>query len=218
MILHCFLGDASTSKVLAVASFVGTTLQLNIVKPNDLRTKEFKKKLLLQKLPLLDVDEQNSLAESSAIVRYLGRTNPETYGKTPYGQSLTDQWLELVECSLEAPALALTAPLHGSVYFDKDAQKKATEDFIKTCGIIDSQLSKTKFLTGDVATIADYSLAAVLIGVFRVSLSISALKKYNHLKTWLESMAKDSHITKAMGKVSFCNESFPVPPVEEEED
>ena len=218
MILHCFVGDSNTSKVLAVASFVGATLQLNIVKPNDLRTKEFKKKLLLQKLPLLDVDEHNSLAESAAIIRYLARTKPDCYGKTPFGQSLTDQWLEVCEGSLEAPALVLTAPLHGSVHFDKGAQKKSTEDFIRTCGIFDSQLAKTKFLTGDSSTVADYTIATVLISVLRVGLPLSTIKKLTHLSAWLESMTKDTHITKAMGKVSFCQQPFPVPPVEEEED
>jgi glutathione S-transferase len=218
MNLHCFLGDANTSKILACASFCGVKINLNIVKPNDLRTKEFKKKLLLQKLPILDIDDNTSIAESSAIVRYLASSKPECYGKTPYGMALTDQWLEVVECSLEAPALVLTALLQGNVGYDKDAQKKATEDFLKTCGIIDQQLGKTKFLTGDAPTIADYTLASVLISVLRVGLSGNSIGKLSHLKAWLEGMTKCEHIVQTMGRVKFCDKPFEVPPAEEEGD
>jgi glutathione S-transferase len=218
MILHTFLGDSAAAKILACASFCGVEVTLNIVKLNDLRTKEFKKKLTLQKLPILDVDDQNSLAESAAIVRYIASKNRATcYGKTEYHQALTDQWLDVNEQELEPATLALTAILQGHINFDKTAQKLAQDDFLKVCGHLNGQLSKTKFLTGDAATVADYSIFCNLAAVLRCSVSGNALSKFTHLKTWIDTLIADQHIVRALGKVVFCTKPFAVPPAEEDD-
>lgn len=218
MILHTFLGDSTAAKVLACASFCGVQLSVNIVKLNDLRTKEFKKKLTLQKLPILDVDEQNSLAESSAIIKFLASKSKATaYGKDLYQQGLTDQWLDVNEQELEPAALALTAILQGHINFDKNAQKLAQDDFMRVCGLLNTQLSKSKYLTGDSATVADYSIFCNLATVLRCSVSGNALGKFAHLKAWIDGLINDKHIVGALGKVVFCTKPFAVPPAEEED-
>lgn len=218
MILHTFLGDSSAAKVLACASFCGVEVSINIVKLNDLRTKEFKKKLTLQKLPILDIDDQNSLAESSAIVKFLANKNKTVcYGKDEYHQALTDQWLDVNEQELEPAALALTATLQGHINFDKGAQKLAQDDFLKVCGYLNGQLSKSKFLTGDAPTVADYSVFCNLASVLRCSVSGNSLGKFTHLKAWIDKLIVDQHIVRALGKVVFCTKPFAVPPAEEED-
>jgi elongation factor 1-gamma len=218
MILHTFLGDSSTAKILACASLCGVDLTINIVKLNDLRTKEFKKKLTLQKLPILDVDEENSLAESSAIIKLLARKNvAKAYGKDEYHQALTDQWLDVNEQELEPAALALTATLQGHIHFDKQAQKLAQDDFMKACTLLNTQLGKSKFLTGAEPTVADYSIFCNLASVLRCSISGNAVNKLSHLKAWIDALINDPHVVRAMGKIVFCTKPFAVPPAEEED-
>lgn len=218
MILHSFLGDSATAKVLVCASFCGVDLNVNIVKLNDLRTKEFKKKFLLQKMPVLEITEEHTIAESSAMVRHLARKSTTgAYGSTHYQQALTDQWLDLAENELEPAALALTAILQGHVKFDKNAQKLAQEDFMKVCNYLNGQLEKTKFLTGDSPTIADYAAFATLAQVFRCAVSGNAIAKLNKLKEWVDLLLQDKHVIAGMGKITFCTKPFAVPPAEEED-
>lgn len=218
MILHSFVGDSATSKVLVCASFCGIDLSVNLVKLNDLRTKEFKKKVALQRMPILDLDADTSIAESSAIVRHLARkSSNQAYGQTLYQQALTDQWLDLTENELEPASLALLASLQGHVKFDKAAQKSAQEDFMRSCGYLNAQLEKTKFLTGDSSTVADYAAFCVLASVLRCAVPGNAVSKMSKLKAWTDHFADDQHVRAALGKVAFCSKPFGIP-VEEEED
>lgn len=218
MILHSFVGDSAASKVLVCASFCGVDLSVNIVKLNDLRTKEFKKKVTLQKMPILDLDADSSIAESSAIIRHLARKSTnQAYGKTHYQQALTDQWLDLAENEMEPAALALLASLQGNVAFDKSAQKAAQDDFMKTCGYLNGQLEKSKFLTGDEPTIADYAAFCILASVLKCAVSGNSIGKMTKLKEWTEIMIKDQNVLRGLGKVTFCTKPFAVPPAEDED-
>jgi glutathione S-transferase len=218
MILHSFLGDSSTAKVLVCASFCGVEVAVNLIKLQDLKTKEFKKKFLLQKMPVLEINEENTIVESSAMVRHLARKSLATaYGSTHYQQALTDQWLDLAENELEPAALALTAILQGHVKFDKNAQKLAQDDFMKVCSYLNGQLEKTKFLTGESPTVADYATFTTLAQVLRCAVPGSAISKLAKLKEWTDILIKDKHVIAGMGKITFCTKPFAVPPAEEEE-
>ena len=214
MILHSFLGDTAASKVLVCAAYCQQEVKLNIVRVSDLKMKEYKKKLTFQRLPILDIDEHTTLGQSNAIVRYIAKLAGKGLGDSAYQQALTDQWLYVCETELEGAAAALIAPLHGTVHFDKAAQKAAQDDFLKVCNLLEAQLAKTKYLTGEQPTVADYSIFSVLASVFRVAVSFSAVQKHAHLKAWLEGFQKDAHVIRGMGKVAFCAKPFAIPPIE----
>ena len=217
MQLHTFFGDSSASKILVCASYCGTPVTVNIVRLNDLKTKEFKKRLTLQRLPILDLDENTSIGQSTAIVKHIARQSGKGYGSSPFQSALTDQWLSMCENELEGAAAALLAPLHGNIHFDKAAQKAAQDDFLKVCATIQDQLTRTKYLTGDEPTVADYSLFIGLASVFRVAVSISAIQKHSQLKAWIELFQADPHVIRGFGKVGFCTKPFGVPPIEEDD-
>jgi len=99
------------------------------------------------------------LWESQTIVRYLA----ETYGAPPWapkdatGRALASQWMDWYITKLHAPmtvifwALIRTAPEDR----DMDAVNKAVEQASDLWTLLDAQLAKAAFLTGDEPTIGD---------------------------------------------------------------
>jgi glutathione S-transferase len=217
MILNTFLGENNTSRIITVASFCDTKIALNIVKLNDLRNKEFKKKLGFQRMPILDLDENRSLSGTSVILRYIASLKEGTSGASIYQQSKTDQWLELAENELETAALALVAPLQGTIKFDKDAQKAAQEDFMNVCKLLNHTLANSAYLTGASPTICDYSIFLTIAQVLRFALSASMMSKLPHLKKWLDTLIKDPHVVKGAGHIQFCSKPLFPPKIEEDE-
>lgn len=213
MKLNCFVGDSSACRIFAVANFCGIEVTPNLVKPIDLKGKDFKKKLIFGTLPILDVDENRSLSQASAIIKYLESQRQGT-PLTKYQQAQLDQWLSAADSEIEAAALALLANLQGIVKFDKGAQKKAQEDILNFCGALEHQLAQTPFLLGDALSVADYAIFTTLAQVFRVAISFAALGKCPKVKAWMENLAKDPHNVKAIGRVAFCQKPFAIPPEE----
>lgn len=213
MKLNCFLGDTSACRVFAVANFCGIEVTPNIVKPQDLKAKEFKKKLIFNTLPILDIDDNRSLSQVSAIIKYLESQRQGT-PLTKYQQALLDQWLSAADSEIEAAALALIASVQGIVKFDKGAQKKAQDDILNFCGSLEHQLNTTAYILGDFLSVADYAIFTTLAQVFRVGISFASLGKYPKVKAWIETLAKDPHNIKAIGRVAFCQKPFAIPPEE----
>ena len=55
MKLHTFLGDFQATKIRLVSAFVGQEVEINVVKVNQMMTKEFKNNMPLKSMPVLEV-------------------------------------------------------------------------------------------------------------------------------------------------------------------
>ncbi|KAE9259378.1 hypothetical protein PR003_g34813, partial [Phytophthora rubi] len=105
MKLYTYPGNYRVFKVLIAAEYNGINIELpKFDMAKDLKTKAFKAKTPLGKVPILETEE-GSIFESGAIARYVARLRPDTglYGKTFFESGQVDSWIDFSAYELEVP-------------------------------------------------------------------------------------------------------------------
>ena len=140
------------------------------------------------------VDDELVLTESNAILQYAADlTGSSAYPKDIKKRALINRWL-----LWEASAWFPSCYVYLKEYVVNPLLKIAPDDSIieahapkwhEHAGILDAQLAKTKWLTGDELSIADIAVAAPMH--LHVAQRLP-LDKHPHLKRWLiEGMEKE---------------------------
>lgn len=112
------------------------------------------------KVPLLVLDDGRVLAESNAILLYLGR-GTRFVPDDAYAQALCHQWMffeqNFHESTVAVRAAILNYPHRAG---DRTPERLAAllESGNRALGVMETQLRKTPYLTGDAPTVADLCL------------------------------------------------------------
>jgi glutathione S-transferase len=150
-------------KIKLLLAFLGTDhewLHVDIL-ANETRTPQYLAKNANGKIPLLQIDDQNYLAESNAILNYLAEgTDWLPDSGLPRARVL--QWQFFEQYSHE-PFIAVARYINK--YLGLPAEKLAEYRSKQAGGhkalrVMEQQLQTTQFLTGPQPTIADISLYA----------------------------------------------------------
>ena len=104
-------------------------------------------------------DGEVALWESNTIVRYLAETrgSPPWFATDPAGRGLASQWMDWYLTRMHPPMTVIfmgqvrTAPEDR----DREAEKKAAEQAGQMWRLVEAQLEKHDFITGDEPTIGD---------------------------------------------------------------
>lgn len=201
--LHSFQGDFQTITILTVAAFCDKTVELKIIKTNDLKRKEYKRNLSLKRIPALQISESQWIQQTNAIVRYLAR---DILGSTPYYEALLHQFLDMLLTLIKPPVVALLASMHGVVQYDKKAVKMATDDLFAGLKAIErSFFQGGDCVIGTTIDIADLVLFTTIAPIFRGVVSFNRLNQCKKIKSWLEATAQSPVATKFTGRVVFAN-------------
>lgn len=210
--LHAFLGDPQTIKIMTIASFVGQTVNLNIVKPIDLRSKKFKRNLTLNTIPALEIGENKFLGHTNSIIRYLARNKENGLGANNYEIAQLDQILDTILNNISPASTALLSSIRGIVKYSKKVVGMASNDVVTSLKSIEASYFKTSgFLIGDSLTIADLVLFTTLVPLFTGAISFKKLKAVKKIKALCETLAKDPIATKFTGKVGWMDATFGAP-------
>ncbi len=126
------------------------------------RTPEYLAKNPNGKVPLLELDDGRTIAESNAILLYLAEGTPFLPADR-YDRAIVNQWLFFEQYSHE-PNIAVRRSL--KLYPERAAQ--ATPERMaalleagdRALGVMEAQLSRTPYLAGDAITVADIALFA----------------------------------------------------------
>ena len=122
----------------------------------ETRTAEFLRLNGAGQVPTIELDDGRTLAQSNAIIRYLGRGS----GLIPtdaFAQGKMDEWLFWEQYSHE-PYVAVCR--FQMFYLKKSASDLDPERGYAALARMDQQLVATPFLVGDAVTLADVSLLA----------------------------------------------------------
>ncbi|WP_417533093.1 glutathione S-transferase family protein [Marinobacterium stanieri] len=135
------------------------------------------------KIPLLEFEQGEPLAESNAIINYLARGS-ELYPGDALLQARIQQWQFFEQYSHE-PYIAVARFINK--YLGLPDERRAEylakqEGGHKALRVMESQLSKTLFLTGNQCTTADISLFAYSQVAHEGGFDLSA---YPSIKAWL---------------------------------
>lgn len=127
-------------------------------------------------VPTLQEDNQSSLWESGAIIRYLAsQYAPASFWPSdPLERSIVDQWAEWSKINI---ALGFTAPVFWKVVRTAPSRQdpvliaanlKLLDRYLT---IANRQLSGNEYLTGDQMTVADIQFGHVLYRYFDINIS-----------------------------------------------
>ena len=124
------------------------------------RTPEYLAKNPNGKVPLLELDDGRTIAESNAILLYLAE-GTAFLPTDRYDRAIVNQWLFFEQYSHE-PNIAVRRSL--KLYPERAAQ--ATPERMaalleagdRALGVMEAQLSRTPYLAGDAITVADIAL------------------------------------------------------------
>jgi glutathione S-transferase/autophagy-related protein 2 len=140
---------------------------------------------------LVDTDAKVALGECCAILVYLA----EKYGWTdlypaePARRALVNQWLHWMHRGSREFTLVLFAPV-----FRPDIKQNAEElahrakGLSATAKLLNAQLERTAFLTGDSATLADLAVYGDLGQLQPKFCDLFDFAPYPHLSRWLKAM------------------------------
>lgn len=125
-------------------------------------TESFREKNPAGKVPLVEFEDGRVLAESNAILLYFAR-NTDLLPTDSYAQALVHQWMFFEQNSHEgsvAVRSAIFAYPHKVSQKTPDIMASLLASGNRALDIMETQLQKTPFLTGDAYTVADIALYA----------------------------------------------------------
>ncbi len=191
--------SSPANKVRFVANFIG--LKYDYIKVN-LRAGEQQKPEFLRlhpagKVPVIN-DDGFIVFESNAIIKYLAlKNNSPLYPKDIKEQAIVDQWIDFgshhVGLAMSKVVYnRLFAPMRN-VSIDEQSLKDGLAFLDRFLPVVDNQLGKNKFITGNKLTLADINLLAVFDPA---EVSNIDLTKYKNITQWRNSLRKESFYTK----------------------
>lgn len=137
------------------------------------------------KVPLLELEDGRFLAESNAILLYLGE-GTRFVPSDPYRRALVHQWLFFEQYSHE-PLIAVRRSL--ILYPERAAQATPErmaallEGGNKALGVMETQLARTPWLVGDSISVADIALY-----VYTQDANVAGydMAKFPNVAAWLD--------------------------------
>lgn len=184
----------NTWQVRALAAHLGIAVDfvaLDFAK-GETRTPEFLAINPTGRTPAL-VDGDFKLWETLAVMQYLaGKVDTTLWPNDARTRADITRWQSwtLAHWTRDAWAPALTERLIKQIFKlgppDEAVLTKATEAFNKEAAMLDSHLSRHKFLVGGALTIADFAAAAPL---FYAKQSGLPIEPHKHIQAWFERVA-----------------------------
>jgi glutathione S-transferase len=147
-------------------------------------------------VPVLD-DEGFILYESAAIMRYLCNKHDldPWYPKDLHARAINDQWLDWCQCMMTPAVFNIVfnkvfAKGKGDLHLAEVGEKKLPDIW----NVLDAQLQKTEYLTGDHMTIVDLS---VYSNIFQ--LKFARIKPESEaINSWAEKIAALPGVIKSL--------------------
>ena len=142
------------------------------------------------KLPLLKLEDGRLIAESNAILLYLAR-GTRFLPDDAYEQALSHQWMFFEQNSHETTiavrAAILTYPQRAHLR-TPDKLDPLLESGHRALSIMETQLQKTPWLTGDTPTVADISLYGYTHSAAKGGFD---MPRFPAVNAWLERVAAE---------------------------
>ncbi len=153
----------------------------------------FKAKSANGRIPLLELDNGQTLCESVAICRYFDELTPSAsslFGNTPLEKAKIEMWQRI--CELQGLMVALQAFRNiTKIYQDRERCVEAWGEesrlrVIEFLPTLDKQLSQHPYIAGEHFSIADITAYTFVSMLSRLDISLDGTLP--HLKAWFEKV------------------------------
>lgn len=199
MKLHYSTEGATNSRYRKIKSVINA-LKLEVQEVAHDASVDLSAVSVFNTLPLLETP-QGTFFSSNTIIRFLAATagNQLYGGDNLHLRALVDQWLDLTTCDFEAAVAA--------VAIAKDGREVDGAQILADINVflvfVENHLNGKKFLVGETASIADFSLAAG-IAVVLTTLGEEERKPYPNITAWYLSLVATDAI---IGSKDFPKDS-----------
>lgn len=187
MKLYDYLPSGNSYKVRLLLSYLGmgyTHVPIDIHKGETL-TPEYLAMNPAGQIPLLQLGDGRTLAESNAIMAFLAEDTPYI-PLNSFDRAKALQWMFWEQYRHE-PAIAVARYISHYAPERKDELPKLQEKGRAALAVMDGHLSANSFFVGSGPTIADISLYAYTHVAEEGGFDLSA---YPHVKDWCEKMTE----------------------------
>jgi glutathione S-transferase len=166
--------SANGRKVLAVSRHLGLDPEIKLVNvyAGEGRAPEYLAIHPLGKIPAL-VEGDLTLWESNAILTYLAEAHGDyrLWSRDPKRRADIARWLHWESSHWQPACAEVLAPFVGSRLFPQTATHAPIEvpwgnaRFVSAATLLDAQLGGRAFITGDALSLADFSIAGMMMYV-----------------------------------------------------
>lgn len=183
--------SAPANQVRLTASALGLDASYHHVDlmNGEQKTPEYQAINAFGKVPAL-VDGDLQLAESNAICRYLGVKTGKLYPSDPSGQATVDQWMEFSAHHIRTNMSKvlfnkLFAPMMN-MPVDEKSMAEGQEFLSQYLPMVNQQLERSAFVTGDEMSLADLALIAAMEPFDKCEISLA---DYPAVAAWRNGIA-----------------------------
>ena len=168
------------------------TVQVDIGKKAENRRPEFLAKNPLGGVPILELDDGTTIAESVAICRYFEETQPEPalMGTDARDRGIVEMWNRRMEYEIALPAMQSFRNTHdffkGRIPQVPEFGEVSKAWALKRLEWLDAELASREFIAGERYTIADIT-AQVGIDFGRVT-DIRVQPEQKNLQRWYDAV------------------------------
>lgn len=191
--------SSPSNKVRFAANAMGLTydyIRVNL-RDGEHKKPEFLKLNPVGKIPVMD-DEGFVLFESNAIIKYLADKNGSPlYPKGLKERAVVDEWIEFTSHHVYQ---AISKVVYNRFFAPRmkiSVDERSLSDGLawidRFFPIVDSQLTKNQFLTGNAMTLADINLLAAFDPLEIADIDIS---KYKNIVHWRNTLRQKDFYTK----------------------
>lgn len=164
------------------------------------KTPEFLNKFPLGKVPALETDDGQAIADSNAISFYLA--NEQLRGKTALEQAQVLQWVSFADNELLQPVVSLTFPALKILQLGGEELKRANEELTRVVGVLNKHLEGKEYLVGSNVTLADLAVSTYLIPLLQHVWDNEKLAKHANLNKWFNNLISQPQFN-ALGQLNL---------------
>lgn len=178
-------GAAATARIKAIALLAGVEYHNpeGYIHYKSNKTPEFTAKFPHGKVPALETPEGFYLAESSAVARYIvARGNPEAsvlLGVTPEEQALVEQWIHFADTEVQPYSGLLNGLFTHKIPYSETLHLNNLGRLERSFNTLEAVLKDKTYIVGERLTLADLSVATIVLRSAKVFLGNDNIPKYS---------------------------------------
>jgi len=204
-VLYTYGGNFRALKVLISASYSGTKVDVDpkFVFGETNKTEAFRKKFPVGKVPAYETkDGKTHLSESDAIA-YFVSDEALKGGKGEADRAQVLQWILFAQTELLPAVCGWLFPSLSIMPFNKEQVGRARAETERCLGSLDQYLSLRTYLVGEGVTLADISVFATVVDLYKNLMDSDSKKAFVNVNRWFDTILNQAKVQEAMKKYSY---------------
>ncbi|KAI0744493.1 elongation factor 1-gamma [Earliella scabrosa] len=216
--------QATGTRIRAVAAFGGLKIDLpeSYVHFEDNKKPEFLSKFPHGKIPAFEGADGFKLFETTAIARYVATLAPNStlLSSDPKEAALIDQWISFADTEINVHTTLIFQLVKGIITpYAKPIHTTLAERQVRSLKTVEAHLSTRTFLVTERITLADITLASVILRAVAVTLDAPLRAQFPNVIRHFETVINQPALKPVFGDVTYIDKAlaFTPPPKEKKE-